>query len=329
MTPKENFLRMINGDIPEFMPSGAYAPHLKRIEENLLTPASAPNGPIVTTLGVTYVGSEDNNWGAMPEPGNIVLHDILKWRDVVKTPDLSNIDWEAKYKSQVEAIDRKEFCVQVGGGDYFLTLVSLMGFNGALLAMVEEPKEVIALLEYVSEFYSTVLKQQFIWAKPDVLGLMDDDSGERAPFFSLDVYRELFKQFHKKHCDIAIENGAVVDRHDCGKSEQFIDDWLDIGIKGWNSIQTMNDCVGIKEKYVGRLSMAGCWNSFATRSAEFNDHDYLRDKLAEYVDTFAPGGGFSFSAGISGSMDDPATAAKREVVKEFYFDYARDWYKNH
>ncbi|MCL2046363.1 MAG: hypothetical protein FWG88_08260 [Oscillospiraceae bacterium] len=329
MTPKENWLMMMRGEIPEFVPSGGYIPHARRINEDLLTPASAPDGPIVTTLGVTYIGSEDNNWGAMPEPGNIVLHDITQWRDVVKIADISDINWEMKYKPQVDEIDRNEFTVGVGGGDYFLTLVSLMGFNGALLAMIEEPEEVKALLTHISEFYTTILKHQFYWTKPDVMGIMDDDASEKAPFFSLEIYRDIFKPFHKLHCDIALENGAVIDRHDCGKSESFIDDWLDIGIRGWNSVQIMNDCVAIKQKYVGRLALAGMWNMMATAKPEFDDPQYLKDKLVEYVDTYAPGGGFSFGAGISGPMGDPKTQEKRDLVKEFYFDYVKDWYKNH
>ena len=64
----------------------------------------------------------------------------------------------------------------MGGGDYFLTLVSFMGFEDAMLALYEEPEEVKALLEYVSEFYIEVLKQQIRWLKPDTISIMDDDA---------------------------------------------------------------------------------------------------------------------------------------------------------
>jgi hypothetical protein len=47
----------------------------------------------------------------------------------------------------------------------------------------------------------------------------------------------------------------VIDRHDCGKSEQFIDDWLEIGVSAWNPVQVTNDCVGIKKKYGNRLRL--------------------------------------------------------------------------
>jgi hypothetical protein len=204
-----------------------------------------------------------------------------------------------------------------------------MGFEGALLAMYEEPEEVTALFEHISKFYTMVMKQQMRYLKPEVYILMDDDASYRAPFFSIELYRKLIKPFHKLHCDIALESGCIIDRHDCGKSEQFIDDWLELGIRAWNPVQISNDCKAIKQKYTGRLALAGCWDSQGAISSRFVDENVLRDALAEYVDTFAPGGGFTFAAMIGGPMDDPLANEKREVIKKFYYDYARDWYKTH
>ena len=168
MTPKENYLRMMHGEIPEFVPSGFYEPHTQVVEDELLTPRIAPNGPIVTSLGVTYVGSPELNDGAMPAPNKIIIDDISKWREQLKIADVSHRDWEAYYKDACKDFDRENKCVSVGGGDYFLTLVSLMGFEGALLAMHEDTDEVIELLTYISEFYTMVLKQQIHYVKPEI-----------------------------------------------------------------------------------------------------------------------------------------------------------------
>ena len=329
MTPKENYLYMMRGNnIPEYMPS-MFEPYRMPVQDELLTPNRAPDGPIVTSLGVTYVGTEENNWGAMPEPGKIILDDITKWRDIVKIRDVTGRDWEGYYKKVSESIDREKMCVSVDGGDYFLTLVSLMGFEGALMAMYEEPEEVKALFEYISEFYTMVLKKQFYYLKPESYILMDDDSAYRAPFFSVELYRELIKPFHKIHCDIAINGGAIVDRHDCGKSEQFIDDWLEIGVKGWNPAQITNDLKGIKAKYGDRLVLSGCWDSQGRVGSKFVEEDELIEALYTYTDTFAPGGNFCFSAHIGGLESDVEAAEKRAIIKKFFFDYARDYYKTH
>jgi hypothetical protein len=333
MTPKENYLHMLRGGIPEYMP--AYCvPFMMGVREELLTPQSAPDGPIVTGLGVTYVGNKENNYGAMPEPGKILIDDIAKWREKLKIRDITGRDWESYYKENSKHIDREKFCVCVDGSDYFLTLVSLMGFEGALMALYEEPEEVIELFTEISKFYTTVMKAQMYWLKPEIYILMDDDSAYTAPFISLDIYRRIIKPFHKLHADIALESGCFIDRHDCGKSEQFIEDWLEIGVRAWNPCQITNDCKGIKQKYGSRLALAGCWDSqgWSARSQTGKiDERELWDAMVEYVDTFAPGGGFTFAAGIGmpGPNPDEKTKHWMDFLQKFYNDYAKDWYKNH
>jgi len=324
LTPKENYLRMLRREQYEYVPS-MMEPYMTGVTDELLTPQAAPNGPVVTGLGVTYVGSADNGFGAMPKPGEVLLEDITKWRDIVKLPDFSGRDKEAYYKARAAHVDRTQNAVVTDGGDYFLTLVALMGFENAMLAMYEEPDEVLALLEHISTFYVAVTKDIFHYAKPDVYILMDDDATLRAPFFSLGMYRKFFKPFHKLHCDIALENGAFINRHDCGKSEIFLDDWLEMGVREWNPIQISNDCKAIKEKYCGRLVFSGGWDGQGEISSANVDKKLLVDALTEYVDTYAPGGDFTFSAMVGGMGNtSPEAEERREIVKDFFFSYARD-----
>ena len=87
MTPKENYLRMLSGEIPEYIPSLMHDPHSQAAEDELLTPRMAPDGPIVTSLGVTYVGGgKDLMYGAMPKPGEMVKRFYFDYaRDWYKT----------------------------------------------------------------------------------------------------------------------------------------------------------------------------------------------------------------------------------------------------
>ena len=326
MNAKENYLAMLRGEIPEYIPS-MYEQRSGRFTEDLLTPVFCPDGPIVTALGVKYVGSADLMNGAMPEPGFILLDDITKWRDVIKAPDLSDFDWEKYYHDKIKDIDRSKLSIAVTGGDYFLTLISFMGFEDAMIALYEEPEEVHALLEYVSDFYLLVLKQQLRYIKPDTMTLMDDDAAFRAPFFSVPMYREFFKPLHKLHCDLARENGLLIERHDCGRSESFIPDWLEMGICSWTPAQVTNDLVNVKKTYGDRLAICGGWDNL--KYNEVTDMDELREALKTYTDTFAPGGRFAFMAMAGGRPGDPLADTRRQVVKDFYYDYARDWYKTH
>ena len=328
ITMKENYLMLMRGEIPEYVPAGYIERCSEFVTEDQIAPTFCPNGPIKTVYGVTYVGSADLMNGALPS-GPPILTDITKWRDVIKNPDNSHRDWEGYYKKQTDRFDRVNRVVKCHGGDYFLTLASFMGFADALLAMYEEPEEVYALFDYVSQHYLEVMEKQLDYVKPDIYTIMDDDAAALAPFFSLETYRKLVKPFHEKHAKLALERGVYLDRHDCGHCELFIDDWVEMGVRSWNPAQVSNDLKGIKKKYGRKLAICGGWDNTGFLGSTAVDLETLREKLMEYVDTFAPGGGFVYSPGVSGKMDDPAVIERRNVLSDVYYNYARDYYKTH
>ncbi len=330
LTPKENYRRVLLGEEPEYLPS-YYERFSDMVMDQMLTPIILPDGPAYSPWGVKYVGNKEANFGAIPEPGNFILDDITKWRDVIKNPDMSNFDWEAHFKDPkiLGGADREQRMLCAGGGDYFQTLVSFMGFEGALMAMYEEPEEVYALLDYISEHIMYVVKNTIYYTKPDVYMLADDTAAWAAPFVSLDMYRRLLKPFYKRHYDLALDNNMFIQHHNCGRCEDFIEDWLEMGVNAWDPAQTSNDLAAIKKKYGDRLTIQGGWdNTGFISSLEASDDDLL-EALHNYVDLLAPGGHFVFLAMVHGDKEDERYKRKEELIKKFYYDYARDWYKNH
>ena len=334
LTPKENYLRMLSGEIPEYVPSmfEPYGEMPPPPDPNaaplpqLGNPMSAPNGPIYSPWGVKYVGSEENNWGALPEPGFIILDDFTKWRDVIKNPDMSSFDWEDYFRKTMAGRNTKDKVVICGGIEYFQTLVSFMGFTEALMIMYEEPDEVYELFEYISQFLLEVTRKQMQYVKPDVLMIADDSSAAAAPFFSTETYRRLVKPFQKKHADIGLEGGAFLCKHDCGKSEQFIDDWLEMGICAWNPAQVTNDLKAVKQKYLGRLALDGCWDNQGRVAMLDTPDDEMMAAVEELAKTFVPGGGFVFGPMVTGDREDPRAVRKTALIKDYFFNHVRNWY---
>jgi uroporphyrinogen-III decarboxylase len=130
-----------------------------------------------------------------------------------------------------------------------------MGFDNGLIAMYDEPEEVKALLEYVSDFYCGILEQQMkYWGDYiDILGITDDTATATNPFISTQMYRDLIKPYHARLGKFAQDRGMHVMMHNCGRCEDFIDDWRDFGVNAWNPCQLMNDLDGIKAKYGNSL----------------------------------------------------------------------------
>ena len=57
--------------------------------------------------------------------------------------------------------------------------------------------------------------------------------------------------------------------------------------------------------------------------------EQLRAALIEYVDTFAPGGGFVFAAMTTVKPEDPLSAERDRIIRDVYDNYAKDYYKTH
>ena len=121
LTEKENFLRMFEGELPEYLPKYDYfgwSAGLPRREKR------SADGYPVDEFGIEYTTSSASLGGLIPVPGRVLLHDITKWRDVVKTPDISDWDWE-KYIPigskgyYVSDADTRTFSLMVGIGRGF------------------------------------------------------------------------------------------------------------------------------------------------------------------------------------------------------------------
>ena len=243
LSPKENLLRMYRGELPEYLPRGGF----REFKCSAFIDVKKP-GCTRDEFGVEYTGKEDVFGGApIPYPGHYVLDDITKWRDKIKAPDLSHIDWEALAAKDLKDIDRSTTGVVFYWGMIFQRLADFMGFTEGLCAIAEEPEECYALYEYLCDYNCEVLKNVCHYYKPDAVCIPDDTATARAPFISPQAYKDLVKPFHAREAEIVLNSGSHIDMHDCGHCEAFIDDWMDFGVTAWNPAQTSNDLAGKAE----------------------------------------------------------------------------------
>jgi hypothetical protein len=163
----------------------------------------------------------------------------------------------------------------------------------------------------------------------DIYELADDTAAHNCPFISPETYRKLVKPFHKREADLALDAGLKIGMHDCGKCEVFIDDWLDIGVKFWEPAQVVNDIMGIKKKYGRKLLITGGWDLQGPISYPETPDEQLREALIDYIDRMAPDGGFAYLVMVVGNYTDEPFQRKMKLADDVYFEYGRDWYRNH
>jgi len=134
----------------------------------------------------------------------------------------------------------------------------------------------------------------------DVVMVSGTDFGtQRGPFLSLDMYRELFKPYHRKVNDwIHANTSWKTFIHSCGGVEPLIDEFIEAGFDILNPVQASAegmDTAAIKSKYGDRITFwGGGVNTQVT--LPFGTPDQVRNEVRERIETFSRGGGFVFNA---------------------------------
>ena len=339
LTEKQNFMTVINGGVPEWVPRYTFGPDpyaTKPLQTSgIMTswngpPRRSEDGGFIDMWGVEYVSVEEVGGAALPVPDKFLLDDIRKWRDVIKAPDISEVNWELVAKRDLENLrfDPAEVAVTGGGGGgFFLPLMNFMGFNNGLVAYYEEPEEVKALYEYMLNFYLKVSENVMNLYPIDIFTVGDDAATAYNPFISPEMYREFIKPYTARLAKRAYESGMPIMMHCCGRCEDFIDDWMDYGVNSWNPAQITNDLVGIKEKYGNKMVLVGCWDSSGPAGWDDCTEELMRSEVRRVIDTFAPGGGFMFLGSTYGPEGDERLANRRQWMTSEYEAYRETPYK--
>ncbi|NLV50859.1 MAG: veratrol--corrinoid protein metyltransferase [Clostridiales bacterium] len=328
ISEKDNYLMMLRGEVPEFLPRYRMMEWITGI--SITMPHKNDVGDTIDEFGVKMATTEASMGAAMPKPGIVLIDDIRKWRDKLKIPDLSHVDWEKQARKDLEFKGDISGIPLIGfTGHYFLHVVNFMSFTEGLCAIQEEPEEVYAMLDYLCEYQLFKQKIMQKYYKIDVICIPDDTAAAQFPFISMQTYEKLILPFYKRHAELALDDGIYVTKHDCGKSECFVDSWVNIGVTAWEPAQIMNDLDGIKKKYGRKLAIMGGWDNTGPVSFPEADNEFLREELYKYVDRFAPGGGFGFMAAPNGNPKDERVKEKRAIIDDVYENYAKPYYQTH
>ena len=337
MTPKENYLTILRGGTPEWVPMytlGASPDDKTPNPCTLFEPAPVNihrvNHGGLDIWGVNWVGNDEAAGAILPEPNNFILDDVTKWRDVIKAPDLSDVDWEMVAKKELDAanIDRSQtavaFNTHVG---FFQDLMSFMGFTNGLMALFEEPEECQALLEYVCDFYCDVIDKCIDYYKPDVYTMMDDTAAWANPFISMDMFEEFFMPLYDRQAKFARDRDIPITFHNCGKSMAFMERLHDIGIVSWDPAQSCNDLDYFKAKYGNSYVICGGWDGRdALIGADVPD-EAIVESVRATINRLAPGGGYVWCGGFLGAVGDEVIRHKNAVVKQAVLDIGSTFYK--
>ncbi len=303
MTAKENILRVYRGEMPEWLPKYGGLGGVSKGAASQVFPVGMPkmvkgeDGMLYDAYGVPHEISQEAGGAAMPSAKWHILEDITKWRDVIKNPDINQFDFERLAKEATANWDRENIAYGFSTlSNWVQGLISFMGFEEALIAFYEEPEEVHAMFDYLGSFHEEIFKRAIPYFKPDYFMHVEDTASAQNPFISPEMYKEFLFPYYKRFNDIGLNAGLPCVHHNCGRCEDYIPMWMELGIGAWEPAEVKNDLVGIKAKYGRKLAIAGGWDPNAPCMLPGASEELVRESVRKYIDTFAPEGGFVFAA---------------------------------
>ncbi|MCL1803056.1 MAG: veratrol--corrinoid protein metyltransferase [Eubacteriaceae bacterium] len=346
ITPKENYLRLGRGEMPEWVP--AWRMGMRTVNSPVWSvfpsvmgspfmgapPADEanPRREWTDSWGITRTAVEEVGNAGLPKPGHFILDDVTKWDQVVKWPaypeNFDTVDWEAMAKEDMKDIDREQVGVSAGASfGPFTTLIDYMGFTEGLCALLEEPEAVKEMLNNICDYYMPIMERTVNYYQPDMVSLFDDTASKYAPFFSVEVYKDIFKPIYTRLAQPAIDRGIPIQFHNCGRCEDFIPDMLDFGVKYWDPAQQENDLLRIKEEFKGQFVIVGGFD-FVPASDRDTTEEEIREYIRSIFDKYAVGGGYAYAGGIIGSALEAEKVAQYNAwLQDEVASYGANFYK--
>ena len=317
ITIKENMMRLFTGEMPEFLPRYRL---MVNARPAILAGDRNPDMSGTDIFGVKFVNVPGT--GPIQEPGFMLFDDIRKWRDYIKVPDFSDVDWEAMAKKVNDGWDPDQAHGVGTSMGFFQAMYNFMGFTDALIACAEEPDEILALMEYLTDFYVANAKNAVKYYNADYGTIGDDIAHARSPFVSLDMFRTLFRPFWQRYIDVFKELDMPVILHNCGNNDILIDDFVEMGINAWEPAEEVNDIIAIKKRHGRKLAICGAFRQNGIASYADSGEEEVKGEVSRVIEAYGPGGGYAFCGIILGAADDADINQRNQWILEECDRYA-------
>jgi predicted aconitase with swiveling domain len=315
ITAKENLRRVFTGEKPCWIPVWG-------IDNQGVWPDVVLEHPPYDGDGLDWFGAEwvmvEVAGGLTPKPGTRVISDFKKWKEEVKFPDLSKVDWEEDAKLQTARYDPDRMHTFHALEGLFERLHELMPFEETLFAFYDEPALLHewfdAMVRYKIELFGKVFKY---YDPIDSIIYGDDWGTQRSGFFSNEMFRETLMPHTKEIWDYVHAEGKFVELHSCGLTQQYIGEIIEMGCDAWTP-QTNNDLDMLTRDYGERIALTVPIDGVETAATTAEARRLVR----VFVDKYAPRGRI-VAGGIWGAPEEITAAVYEELYEYSAAFYAR------
>lgn len=312
MTSRENMLRAIRRDAPQWVPDGM---------ESVITVGcpvvERPERAGLDAFGVRWDYEPKAEGGTYPAPGGEVISDISCWREQLRLPDLDSFDWEA-VRRRAEEIDRSEYLisgfVEMG---LFERSYLLLGMEEALISYMTEPEEMKALLHALADYKIALIERYHDAVHMDMIWYGDDWGTQQNLFLPEQVWRDIIRPETQRIYDCMKRRGIMINQHSCGWIESIVGDIADMGADMLNPLQPCNDLVALKRLYGDRLCLIGGIDSQFVLHRPGVTPAEVDAEVKRRIGEMACGGGYIAAPSHSVPYDPAISSAMHDAIARY------------
>lgn len=281
MTPRENMIKTITFDYPEYIPMTFHInaacwnhyeheqlfelmeshpllfPGWKRPERDF-KPEYGSNArkdvPFTDDFGCLWKTTDDGI------TGTVVEHPLEDWANFAtyQAPDpekcmgIGPIDWEKTAKAVAAAKAAGHFTS--GGlrhGHTFLQLCDIRGYENLLFDMEDEEPMLWKLIELV-EHFNAVIVDKYLQMDVDMMGYAEDLGMQVGPMLSEKNFRKYIQPSYRRLIQPARDRGKFIHMHSDGDIRLLVDDIIDSGVNVINLQDLVNGIDWIAARFRGK-----------------------------------------------------------------------------
>jgi uroporphyrinogen decarboxylase len=317
MTPKENLIRVMEFNHPEYVPSG------------------------IPGFGLTYNGSNHqglDGTGGDASPEGSRWKDIwgVGWHkelaDVMGLPefnplaDITKVDtfqFPDPYDPRICApihdaeitLNREDgFLMGSHRDTLFEQAYMLVGMENLFIAFYEEPEAVKTLLHRITDF-QLGLAEQYVSRGIEMAFMGDDLGHQQGLLFNRSILEEFFVPEYHRTMDFYKKHGVRICFHSCGKVQDILDVFMNLGISILNPVQaTANDLRYVRRVTQGRMTLLGAVSSHVVYEGPI---ERIKADVKETIGLLAQEGGYICAPDQGMPFPPENIAAFSEAVEEF------------
>lgn len=247
----------------------------------------------------TQWGATRRSWKhatSTPEHISYKIIDRDSWEEAKKKiePTSDRVNWD-HLKTNYKSWREKGYWIDAGlTFGYDITHANLVGMERLLMAMLEDPEWCMDIYSYLLETDLALL--DMVWDAGyhfDGIHWCDDMGYKGTQFFSLKVYREVLKPYHKRAIEWAHEKGIKAHLHSCGNINTFVPELVEIGLDALNPLEVKAgmDPIYLKETFGKELVFKGGINAVL-----WDKPEEIKAEMEKVVPVMKESGGYIFSS---------------------------------